>query len=81
MASSLCLTNLVAFYNGVTELVEVGRVTDIIYLELCKLIDILAHHILLSKLERDGFKGCGIHCIVVARELWSMDLFSTGGQS
>jgi len=58
-----CLTNFVAFYDGVIALVDKGRATDIVYLDLCKALDSVLHDVLVSKLEGHRFARWTTHYI------------------
>jgi len=49
-----CLTNLIAFYDGMTGWVDGGRDVDVVYLEFSKALNTISHNIFLGKLRKCG---------------------------
>jgi len=58
-----CLTNLIAFYDGMTSWVGEGRAVDVVYLDFSKAFDTVSHSILLGKLRKCGLDEWSVRWI------------------
>ena len=58
-----CLTNLIAFYDGMNGWVDEGRAVDVVYLDFSKAFNTVSHNILLGKLRKCGLDEWSVRCI------------------
>jgi len=58
-----CLTNLIAFYDGMTGWVDEGRAVDVVYVDFSKAFDTVSHTILLGKLRKYGLDEWSVRWI------------------
>ena len=61
MKGKSCLTNLVAFHDQVTCLVDEGRAVDVICLDISRAFDPVSHSVHLEKLAAHGLNRCTLH--------------------
>uniref|UniRef100_K7EWB1 Reverse transcriptase domain-containing protein n=1 Tax=Pelodiscus sinensis TaxID=13735 RepID=K7EWB1_PELSI len=58
-----CQTNLIAFFDRITSLVNKGEAVDVVYLDFSKAFDTVSHDILINKLGKYNLDGATIRWV------------------
>jgi len=58
-----CLTNLIAFYDGMTGWVDEGRAVDVVYCDFSNAFDTVSHKILIGRLRKCGLDEWSVRWI------------------
>uniref|UniRef100_A0A674ICA9 Reverse transcriptase domain-containing protein n=4 Tax=Terrapene triunguis TaxID=2587831 RepID=A0A674ICA9_9SAUR len=58
-----CQTNLIAFFDRITSLVDKGEAVDVVYLDFSKAFDTVSHDILIDKLGKYNLDGATIRWV------------------
>jgi len=58
-----CLTNLIAFYDGMTAWVDEGRAVDVVYFDISKAFESVSRNILIGRLRKSGLDEWSVRWI------------------
>ncbi|CAM4485735.1 unnamed protein product [Caretta caretta] len=76
-----CQTNLIAFFDKVTSLVNRGEAVDVVYLDFSKAFDTVSHDLLINKLGKYNLDGATIRWVHNWLENCSQRVVIGGSQS
>ncbi|CAM5160171.1 unnamed protein product [Natator depressus] len=79
--NKLCQTNLIAFFDRVTSLVDRGEEVDVVYLDFSKAFDTVSHDLLINKLGKYNLDGATIRWVHNWLENHSQRVVISGSQS
>ncbi|CAM5074460.1 unnamed protein product [Natator depressus] len=75
------LTNLIAFYDEITDSVDEGKAVDMLFLDFSKAFDTVSHSILASKLKKNGLDEWIIRWIESWLDRWAQQVVINGSMS
>ena len=81
MKGRSCLTNLISFYDKMTQLLDEGKAVHIVYLNFQKAFDTVPHRILIEKLAAHGLDERTVCWIKHWLAVWSQRMVVNGAKS